>query len=183
MLKSVYLISVILARVKLDILLLSIYNNDVLFDTPLLGGLQLMYFVPTQYVNMNTRNGETNGILELLDFVDNEWRKFSCSSQRTMKDLKVPSSVECIILGDETYRIGGPRNIWFKKDPHATRGYNPGLMYVTEAFDTHDRSHQLDFTLSEVHDAGKASWLVKPRLLAISSVGRGYTAGASPLRD
>ena len=110
-----------------------------------------MLVVLTHRTSQST-DGGVQRLLDFLGFVDAEWQRFALSSARTMNDLKVPLDIEYLFLGGKEYRIGGKRQIWFKKaekGEKSVKGYNPDRFYVTDAFDQFEHPHQLNFDLSK----------------------------------
>jgi len=115
-----------------------------------------MLVVLTPGTCQSTGDGGVHTLLDLLGHVELEWHKHLASSRRTMNDLKLPPSIEYLILGGREYRIGGPRKIWLKRDDKAPRLYDPTQFYVTEAIDREGHPHQLAFNtaMGTVFDGG-----------------------------
>lgn len=125
----------------------------------------------------NQEEGVTH-LIELLEFVETEWNRHANSNRRTMRDLKIPSSITHLTIEGVVYRLGSRRVLWFEK---MVRGYSQDRFYVTEAIDADGHPHQLhlDRSLGTMYDDVR---LVLARPLDIQRVQRSYASGP-PIRD
>lgn len=139
-----------------------------------------MHVVLTHETSQSTRDGGVQSLLDLLRFVDLEWKKYAFSSARTMKELRVPPSIQYLILGGREYRIGGPRSVWFKKIDRPIKGYDPNLFYVTEALDHEGHPHQLDFDLSRGSAFDDELVRVRP---IVPRIGRSFSSKGPLVRE